>query len=251
MSKLKIAVVGYGRMGVIIKKLALNAGHSVITFDPHNSDADFSILNAENLSGIDVAIEFSHPDSALANFDILIGNKIPTVAGVTGWYDSVKEVKSKVEAADTAFVYAGNFSLGVQLFFKIIENSSKLFNSFKEYDVSGYEIHHNQKADCPSGTAETIIEKILKNIEGKTKLLNESPNRKILPEELSFPSLRVGSMPGTHSVMFDSAVDTIELKHTARSREGFASGSILAAEWLVEKKGFFNVDDLIDGIISD
>lgn len=250
MSKLKIAVVGYGKMGVIIKALSLKAGHSVVTIDPYNEAADFKALNKESLLGVDVAIEFSHPDSALANFDILIENNIPTVGGVTGWYDSVNEVKAKVEASNGAFVYAGNFSLGVQLFFKVIENTAKLFNSFKEYDVSGYEIHHNQKADSPSGTAETIIEKILDNTDIKTKLLNESPNRKIEPQELSFPSIRVGNVPGTHSVIFDSLVDTVELKHTARSREGFALGSIKAAEWLVEKKGFFSVDDLINGIIS-
>ncbi|MCL4137636.1 UNVERIFIED_CONTAM: hypothetical protein GTU68_065537 [Idotea baltica] len=237
-------------MGTLIEKLAQEKKYETVSIDPNNNEANFSEINLESLNEVDVAIEFSHPTSAIENFHKLIEHNIPVVAGVTGWYDTVDEIKELVLKNDSSFVYAGNFSLGVQLYFKVIEQTAKLFNSFSEFDVAGYEFHHNQKADSPSGTAETIIKKLLENIDRKDKVVIDSPQEKIKENELSFPALRVGSVPGTHAVLFDSSVDTIEIKHTARNREGFALGSIQAAEWLIGKKGFYTVDDLINSIIS-
>ena len=150
----------------------------------------------------------------------------------------------------TGLIHSSNFSIGVNVFFKIIENAARMFNKIEEYDVYGYEMHHNKKIDSPSGTAKTIGNILINNIKRKDKLLFEAINRKIQPNELHFASVRAGAIPGTHAVGFDSDADTIELKHTARNREGFALGAIMAAKWIKNKKGFYTIDDMMDSIME-
>jgi 4-hydroxy-tetrahydrodipicolinate reductase len=246
MKQLKIALIGYGKMGRKLKEQSQLRGHSAVTIDPHIEEADFRTIDQNSLANVDVAIDFSHPETALVNFEKVLSHNVPLVAGVTGWYDKIDAVQKLVNNNSGAFLYASNFSLGVHIFIKGCEQFAKIINHFPAYDVAGFEAHHNQKADSPSGTAHTIVSKLLENIERKEIAVFDAPNRKIAENELSFPSIRCGEIPGTHSVIFDSSVDTIELTHRARSRDGFALGAIIAAEWLVNKRGFFTIDNLIE-----
>ncbi len=244
---MKIGIIGYGRMGKIIKSIAKSHNHEVVTFDTQ-CDADFCEINEDNLKGIDVVIDFTVPDAVMKNIPIYNKAKVNVVMGTTGWYNQMKEVKKQVK--DIGFMWSGNFSIGVNLFFRILEASSKIMNNIEDYDCLAYEMHHNKKKDSPSGTAKMMADILLKNLDRKSKLVTEMLDREPKKDELHFASVRGGSIPGTHSIMFDSDADTIELKHTARSRKGFALGSVLAAEWLKGKKGFFGIDDLMNDILN-
>ncbi len=255
---MKIALIGYGKMGHEIERIALGAGQRkneiALIVDPNSAGAK-TIAEADfNGAKIDVAIEFSHPEAVLQNIDALLKRKIPIVVGTTGWYDHLKEVEQKVNEAQGTLLWASNFSIGVHLFWKMVERGAQLMNRFDEYDIFGNEFHHNQKADSPSGTAKTTAEILMKNIDRKTTLVTQEMMRKIEPHELHFSSTRGGSIPGTHSVYFDSPADTIEITHTARSRNGFAMGAIRSAEWLTSqyragKRGFFSIEDYLKDII--
>ena len=246
---MKIALVGYGKMGKMIEQIALACGHEITAIvDPFLGkkfeDADFS--------NIDVAIEFSTPDAATANIIELAKRKIPTVVGTTAWQDKMDEVRRAVEDAGSSLLWASNFSIGVNLFYRIAWYAAEAFNKFSEYDVGGFEAHHNKKLDSPSGTAKTLAEGVLSRIDRKKKIVWDTlTERKPNEDELHFPSLRVGSVPGTHSLFFDSPADTIEITHTARSREGFALGAVHAAEWLVKEKrfGIYTIDDMLREIL--
>ena len=170
--------------------------------------------------------------------------------GTTGWYDKLDDVKKIIEKAGTGLIWSGNFSLGVNIYFKIIEDTAKIMNKFDDYDVFVHEFHHNKKADSPSGTAVMIGNILKENIERKKRIVTGELKRKIEPDELHISSTRGGSVPGTHIVGFDSAVDTIELKHTARSRGGFALGAIMATQWIKDKKGFYDINDMMRSIIQ-
>ena len=244
---MKIAVIGYGRMGKIIKQVALNRGHSVITIDPEEK-ADFKEINKESLKGADVAIDFTIPAVALENAKLIAKEKVNIVMGTTGWYDKIEKMKSITK--DIGFIWSGNFSIGVNMFFRVIKEAAKIANKVPEYDIGAYELHHNQKKDSPSGTAEMLGKILIENIKRKTSLVFDKLDRKPKDDELHVASMRAGSIPGTHTVIFDSPADSIELKHTARSREGFALGSVLAAEFIKGKKGFYQIDDLMDNIIG-
>jgi len=244
---MKIAMIGYGRLGKEIKQIAEGLNHEVITIDP-SANADFKEINEESTNNIDVAIDFSLPTSALQNAKTLNSLGINTVMGTTGWYNQMDDMRESVK--DIGFIWSGNFSLGVNIFFRIIENASKIINNVDVYDVLAHELHHSGKRDSPSGTANMIGDILLKNIERKNKLTTEMLDRKIEPDEIHFASVRGGSIPGTHSVMFDSQADTIELKHTARGIVGFATGAVLAAEWIKDKKGFYNIDDFMNELIG-
>ena len=195
-----------------------------------------------------MAIDFSVPDSVMENIKIYIDNKVSAVMGTTGWYDQIDNVK-KMVGDKIGFIWSGNFSLGVNLFFRIIKESAKIFNKFEEYDPMAYEIHHNQKADSPSGTAKMIGKILLNEIERKENLAEDKLDRRINKNEIHFASVRGGSIPGTHVVMFDSDADTVELKHTARNRCGLARGAVLACSWIADKKGFYSIEDMMDSII--
>ncbi|MBI2076280.1 MAG: 4-hydroxy-tetrahydrodipicolinate reductase [Candidatus Aenigmarchaeota archaeon] len=243
---MKIAIIGYGKMGHEIERLAKTKGIEVAAvIDPTDSSAAFKEINKEALSQADVVIDFSVPDAVAENVRRVSSLGKNMVVGTTGWYNSLNDVKDLVKKSNIGFIYSPNFSIGVNLFFRIVDESSKLVNKISDYDVFVYEGHHNQKADSPSGTARALGDIILRNVKRKKRLVFDKLDRKILPEELHVASFRAGFIPGTHVVGFDSEADTIELKHTARSRAGFALGALLAAQWLKGKTGFFTMDDFI------
>ena len=243
---MNIAIIGYGKMGHEIEKAAKAKGitvQSVININDKN--AKYKEINEESLKDVDVCIDFTTPDSVVENIRKIASLKKNIVVGTTGWYDKLDEVKGIVNSNNVGFIYATNFSVGVNIFFKIVEAAAKLINKVDEYDVFGYEMHHKNKVDSPSGTAKSIGNILIKNIQRKNKLVFDKLDRKIEPNELHFASVRSGSIPGTHSVGFDSSADTIELKHTARNREGFALGALMAAQWINNKKGFYDINDML------
>jgi 4-hydroxy-tetrahydrodipicolinate reductase len=242
----KIAIVGYGKMGQLINAIALERNHKTIIVDPSYTKSDFASVEELQRESVDCAIEFTNPEQVLSNIRLLTEKGINQVIGTTGWYQNLPEIKSLVNTNKVGLLYAANFSLGVNAFMQIVKAASQVFNKLPEYDVATMEWHHNHKSDSPSGTALKIAEQILKNMERKTQMLQGECNRRILPEELQVSSIRCGSFPGTHEVSFDSKADTISLKHTARSREGFALGAVVAAEWLNKRQGFFEIEDLLN-----
>ncbi|MFC1769381.1 4-hydroxy-tetrahydrodipicolinate reductase [Nanoarchaeota archaeon] len=247
---MKIAMIGYGQMGHEIEKVAISRGHEVIsTIDPVVETAKFKEISQEALEGVDVAIDFTHPSVIIENIKKVSSLGKTLVVGTTGWYDQIEDVKSIISQSDMGFIYASNFSIGVNLFYKILESSAKIMNKVNEYDVAGIEYHHVKKADSPSGTAKSMANILVNNIDRKTKISYDKMDRKITPEELHFASVRVGAIPGTHNVIFDSPADTIELKHTARSRQGFALGAVLAAEYINGKKGFHEISQMMEEFV--
>lgn len=255
---MKIALVGFGKMGHMIARAAELRGHQVVcTVDLFAPDAscitgDAKVMaDAIAASGAEGLIEFSHPASVMGNIRSLVPVGLPLVVGTTGWLDNIAEVRQLVEQHNSAFLHSSNFSVGVNMFYRMVANAAKLMAELEEYDVAVLESHHNQKADSPSGTALDIAKRVLENIPRKKTMVTGAFGRKPEPEELHVASVRVGSVPGTHTLIFDSAADTIELTHTARSREGFALGAVRALEWLSApdadmqaKKGVFTMNDV-------
>ena len=246
---MKIALLGYGKMGKIIEKIATDRKHEIVLKIDHDNLHE---LTAENLKKADVAIEFTMPGSVLGNIAKCFEAGTPVVVGTTGWYDELENIKQQCEENNNTLLYATNFSVGVNIFFKINKILAKLMNNYPYYDVQVEEIHHTQKLDSPSGTAITIAEGIIENIDAKKGWLNvlttddNNTEDNINQNELLIESLRIDSVPGTHTVIYDSEVDSIEFKHTAHNRNGFALGAVLAAEWLQDKKGFHSVQDMFD-----
>jgi len=236
---MKIALIGYGKMGHMIEEIALQREHEIVLkidiSNQHN-------LNKENLSKADVAIEFTGPDSAFENVMKCIEHGIPVVSGSTGWNNKIEEAKKSCMEKNSSFLHASNFSIGVNIFFEVNKLLAKLMASQTDYDVMIKEIHHTQKKDAPSGTAVTLAEQILQNISHKKKWVNKASNSK---EELSIISERTDPAPGTHHVKYQSEVDDIEIIHTAHSRKGFALGAVLAAEYIWDKKGIFSMKDVL------
>lgn len=244
-----VAVVGYGKMGHMIEEIAKNRGFEVITIDPKHPDADYVKLEDAPLD-VDAFIDFTAPQVIMDNIKFYCDNKLNAVIGTTGWYEEIPKVKQMVEEAGNGLIYASNFSIGVNMFFKMVENASVIANKFEEYDAAGHEFHHKEKLDSPSGTAKSIAEIMLKNLSRKSKIEYGVVDRKIEADEIHYSSTRVGHIPGTHSVYFDSPADTIELKHTARNREGFASGAVHAGAWITGKKGFFKIGDMMEDMFD-
>lgn len=244
---MKIALIGYGRMGQQIHSLAAN--HQVIIIDPHHSDANFTEINSDSLQGVDVAIDFTHPDTALSNLEAVAATGTNLVMGTTGWYDQVDQAKAIVEKSGIGFIYSPNYAIGVNLFWKIVAAAAKDFAKFNEYDVFGHEFHHTAKADSPSGTAIIAAEKVLENTPNKNQISYETSHGPIDPTTLHFSSTRGGKVPGTHSIFFDSEADTVEITHNSRSRQGFASGALRCAEWLQDKTGFYAFDDYLNSLL--
>ncbi|RZA03393.1 MAG: 4-hydroxy-tetrahydrodipicolinate reductase [Sphingobacteriaceae bacterium] len=246
---MKIALLGYGKMGKIIEKIATDRKHEIVLTIDHDNLHD---LTADNLQKADVAIEFSTPGTALSNIRNCLNAGVPIVVGTTGWYDEIPALRQECEESNKTILYASNFSVGVNIFFHVNRVLAKLMNNYPYYDVQVEEIHHVQKLDSPSGTAITIAEGILENLDAKQKWVNVltdsngNGDDNIKTDELLIESHRIDSVPGTHTVIYDSEVDTIEFKHTAHNRNGFALGAVLAAEWIKDKKGFYSVEDMFD-----
>ena len=236
---MKIALLGYGKMGKAIEKIAIAKGHEVILrIDSHNRKT----LNSSQLAQAEVAIEFSRPESAVENFLICFEAGIPVVSGTTGWLEQLEMVENKCNSSKGAFLYASNFSIGVNIFFEVNRALAEMMNQHPQYDLSMTEIHHTQKLDAPSGTAISLANDLLQKIERKTSWSNQETEQ---AEELSIISKRIDKVPGTHEVVYHSPVDSIEIKHTAHSRMGFASGALLAAEWIIGKEGAFEMKDVL------
>ena len=246
---MKIALLGYGKMGKIIEKIAISRKHEIVLTIDHDTLDD---LTVENLQKADVVIEFTMPASVLGNIKHCFNAGVPIVVGTTGWYDQIPEIKQLCQESNSTLLYGSNFSVGVNIFFHVNRLLAKVMNNYPYYDVQVEEIHHTQKLDSPSGTAITIAEGILENLETKSEWVNvlttddKSDDDAVTNNQLLIESLRIDSVPGTHTVIYDSEVDTIEFKHTAHNRNGFALGAVLAAEWLHNKKGFYSVDAMFD-----
>ena len=230
---MKIALLGYGRMGKIIEKLAIEKGHTISS--KINQDS-----SKEELLKADIAIEFSTPEAAVSNIKFCLENGIPIVSGTTGWLAHYDEMIKLCENRNGSFIYASNFSIGVNLFFSINEYVSNLMKPWKDYQVSIEEIHHTKKLDAPSGTGITLAEEIVKNSDKKNWKLNEEADGTI-----KITAKRMDEVKGTHIINYDSNIDTISIKHEAHSRDGFALGALLAAEWLADKKGIFTMKDVL------
>jgi len=236
---MKIALIGYGKMGKTIERLAREKGHDIVLIIDKDNAQDFT---KENLQKADVAIEFSQPESALENIKKCLEAGVPIIVGTTGWLEHLDEARTICERTGNAMIQATNFSIGVNLFFALNRYLAKMMNIQSQYDVQIEEIHHTQKLDAPSGTAITLANGILQEIERKTKWVNHDTDVK---HELSILSKRIDPAPGTHEVTYRSDIDTIKISHEAHSREGFALGAIAAAEWIVGKKGFFTMQDVL------
>ncbi len=241
---LQIAIIGYGKMGKMVEKAAVARGHKICAIvDP--KEGNQTNITAQGLKNADVCIEFSTPQAAIDNIRAIAPLHKNIIVGTTGWYTQLDLVKQLVESFKIGLLYAPNFAIGMNIFFKIIAEAATMFNPFENYDICCLDFHHNQKKDSPSGAGRIIGDIITRKIPRKKRILTESPDREILPEELQVLSLRCGSHPGTHEVIFDSPSDTVTLTHVSRNREGFALGAVQAAEWIQGRKGIFTMDDLI------
>lgn len=236
---MNIALIGYGKMGKAIEQIAIERGHQIVLTVDFDNLADFT---RENLQKADVAIEFTGPHSAFDNVMKSLEYGVPLVCGSTGWLGKWTEAKTKCEELNGTLLYASNFSVGVNLFFEINKYVAALMNKHPEYNISMEEIHHTQKKDAPSGTAITLAEQIMDNNLLKKSWVNEATGKM---EELPIISKRIDPAPGTHSIKYSSAIDDIEIIHTAHSRTGFATGAVLAAEFLRGKKGIFSMKEVL------
>ncbi|MGE7774530.1 4-hydroxy-tetrahydrodipicolinate reductase [Chitinophaga sp. NPDC101104] len=237
---MKIALIGYGKMGKAIEAIATSRGHEVI----HRIDINSShLLEKENLSQADVAIEFTTPETAYHNILKCFEAGVPVVCGTTGWLEKLPEVKAICLEKHQAFLYASNFSIGVNIFFALNQRLAELMAGQTSYSVRMEEIHHTQKKDAPSGTAITLAEQIIDKLPGKKGWVNDATQD---PSQLYIHSKRIDPAAGTHIIDYHSAIDDITITHTAHSREGFAAGAVTAAEWLKGKKGIFNMSDVLN-----
>lgn len=231
---MKIALFGYGKMGKMIEQIAQDRGHTIVAkIDDASQNIDYST--------IDVAIDFSTPEAAFQNITNCFNNNVPVISGTTGWLENFSEAVRICEQKKSAFIYASNFSLGVNIFFELNKHLAQMMSELNQYKVSLEEIHHTQKVDAPSGTAITLAEGIIENSSYENWKLDESGDKTI-----PIKSIREGMIPGTHTISYNSSVDTIEIKHEAHNREGFALGAVIAAEWIQGKTGVFTMKDVLN-----
>lgn len=236
---MNIALIGYGKMGREIEQIALSRGHEVkLKIDINNSEE----LNIQNLKDIDVAIEFTIPKSAISNYKTCFDAGVPVVSGTTGWLNQWDEIVNYCNEKKCAFFYASNFSLGANLFFAINKKLAKLMSPFNQYKVEMTEVHHTQKLDAPSGTAISLANDIIDEIDGLDSWVNEATNDK---NKLGIISVREGNVPGIHTIKYESEIDFVEITHSAKSRKGLAYGAVLAAEFTVGKSGIFSMAELL------
>lgn len=231
---MRIALFGYGKMGKMIEQIALSRGHEIVAkIDDNTEDIDFNVM--------DVAIDFSLPSAAYDNITQCIKNDVPVISGTTGWLDNYENAVTLCKDKKGAFIYASNFSLGVNIFFELNNYLAKMMQKLPEYKVAIEEIHHTQKLDAPSGTAITLAEGIIENSNYKQWKL-DTDTEGIIP----VTAKRIGQTPGTHTINYENNVDSIEIKHTAHNREGFALGAVTAAEWIIGKTGVFSMRDVLN-----
>lgn len=232
---MNIALLGYGKMGKAIEKIAIERGHHIVLkVDKHTHNYD--------IKKVDIAIDFSVPSKAYEHITNCFKNNIPVVSGTTGWLDKYKQALEICKKHNGSFIYASNFSVGVNVFFELNSHLAKMMSKLKEYNISLEETHHTSKLDAPSGTAITLAEEIIKNTHKKSWTLDVTNN----PKEIPITAKRIPNIPGTHNVKYQSEIDTIEIKHTAHNRKGFALGAVIAAEWLINKKGIFTMKDVLE-----
>lgn len=231
---MKIALLGYGRMGKEIEKIALQRGHEIVI--------KTSGKEVYDITKADVAIDFSIPSSAYDNISNCINNNTPVISGTTGWLDKYNDIVELCNDKKGAFIYASNFSLGVNVFFELNKQLAKMMNTLEQYNVSIEEIHHTKKLDAPSGTAITLAEGVIENTNQKAWELDEKTSEENIP----IKAIRTPDVPGTHTVTYNSEIDTIDIKHTAHNRQGFALGAVIAAEWLNNKTGVFTMRDVLN-----
>ena len=231
---MKIALLGYGKMGQVIERIALERGHEIVLKKDENS-------TFEGLSNADVAIDFSVPSAAVQNISTCFHANVPVISGTTGWLEHYDEMVALCKSTNGGFISSSNFSLGVNIFFEINEYLAKIMSKFDSYSVNMEEIHHTQKLDAPSGTAISLAKGIIENSSYTEWTLENAA-----PKQIHIETKRIGSVPGTHTVTYNSGVDAIEIKHTAHNREGFALGALIAAEWIVGKQGIFTMKDVLE-----
>ncbi|MCU0395936.1 MAG: 4-hydroxy-tetrahydrodipicolinate reductase [Chitinophagaceae bacterium] len=236
---MNIALIGYGKMGKTIEQIAISRGHKISLIVDKDNLHD---LTPENLKHTDVAIEFTNPESAVANLTRCFEAGVPVVCGTTGWLHDKPHVEKVCAELGGGFIYASNFSLGVNIFFEINKLLARLIGNHPQYEVSITEVHHTAKLDAPSGTAITLAQQVLAEVPNKSRWVNQHSNN---PEDLVIHSLRIDPAPGTHTVTYSSEVDDIEIKHTAHNRSGFALGAVLAAEFLAGKKGMYTMREVL------
>ncbi|WP_369047571.1 4-hydroxy-tetrahydrodipicolinate reductase [Tenacibaculum sp. UWU-22] len=231
---MKIALLGYGKMGKEIEKIALQRGHEIVI--------KFSGVEKFDITTADIGIDFSIPTIAYSNITSCIENNVPVVSGTTGWLKNYDKVVDLCTQKNGAFIYASNFSLGVNIFFELNKQLAKMMSTLNDYQVSIEEIHHTKKLDAPSGTAITLAEGIIENSQKKEWQLDKSTTNEVIP----IIAKRIDDVPGTHTITYSSDIDTIDITHTAHNRKGFALGAVIAAEWLVDKKGVHTMKDVLN-----
>ncbi len=237
---MKIALIGYGKMGKTIEEIAKERGHEIVlTIDINNQHE----LTVENLKKADVAIEFTIPASAISNYNLCFESGIPVVSGTTGWLDNKEEVLAKMNELNGTFFYASNFSVGVNLFFVLNKKLAGLMQKHSEYDIKMEEVHHTQKLDAPSGTAISLAEDLFDVNPAKNSWTLDSPTSS---EEMQITAIREGQVPGIHRIKYESDIDYIEIEHSAKNRLGFATGAVLAAEFSFGKKGLLSMNELLN-----
>jgi len=231
---MNIALLGYGKMGKVIERIALERGHIIVFKSGRNT-------STIDLSNADVAIDFSIPDAAVTNISTCFNNNIPVISGTTGWLENYEKMVALCNQTNGAFIYGSNFSLGVNVFFELNNYLAKMMNNLKQYNVNLEEIHHTQKLDAPSGTAISLAEGIINNSDKTSWKMDESTNS----NEIPVIAKRINDVPGTHSIDYSSEVDSIKIEHIAHNRNGFALGAVIAAEWILNKKGVFTMKDVL------
>ncbi len=231
---MKIALLGYGKMGQTIEKIAVSRGHEIVlTIDKDSPEYDISVA--------DVAIDFSIPSSAVDNITNCLNNNVPIISGTTGWLDHFEDMKKLCSDQKGAFIYASNYSLGVNIFFELNNHLAKMMGNLDQYNVTIEEIHHKQKLDEPSGTAITLAEGVIEHTQNTQWELDKASQENSIP----ISAIRSPEVPGTHTITYNSSVDQIDIKHTAHNRQGFALGAVVAAEWIVGKTGVFTMKDVL------
>lgn len=243
---MNIAIIGFGSMGVKIKEVAENRGHIInVIVDPINPLATHKNIKEADLSGVDLVIDFSNKDAVIENAKVSASFGKNIIIGATGWLPHLPEIEKIAKENGIGILWSANFSIGVNMYYQIVEKAAELINQYDEYDIWGNELHHNNKSDSPSGTAKELSKILLENIDRKTEVVYDRLDRKINPNEIHFSSTRGGIVNFSHTIGFDSSSDTITLTHNARDRGGYALGAVRGAEWLKGKKGFFNMNDFL------
>jgi 4-hydroxy-tetrahydrodipicolinate reductase len=242
---LRIALIGYGRMGRAVEGVAEERGHDVVARLRSGDDPEGGGVPADALGDAEVAIEFTRPDAAVANIERAAAAGLDLAVGTTGWYDDLDRVRSAVEGSGIGLIYSANFSLGTQLFFRLVRHAARMADRLEGYDAYVLEAHHSRKRDHPSGTARRLAEILLGELSGKTRWVETPGDGEPDPKALQVAVLRAGENPGMHVVGLDGPDDVVELRHQARSRRGFARGAVAAAEWIRGRSGVFTIDDML------